>query len=159
MSQIQHFMIIILRITYVSIKIFMAFYALLLVTAAQMMFLDNILTMAQSALLIGQHLDVLTHILQCLGFIINSKKSVITTTQKIKFLGMVVNHNSLLVSRQNETDPVQSSQVVQHDLIVSSNGRYLNYSIWVRYEFIPNMITDTAIRRHSRLGRHMIPAQ
>ena len=29
------------------------------------------------------------------------------------------------------------------EYIACSNGRYLNYSMWVRYEFIPNIITDT----------------
>ena len=60
-------------------------------------YIDDILIMSESATLAAQHLEVLTHILKCLGFIINTEKSVMTPTQEIEFLGMVVNSNSLLV--------------------------------------------------------------
>lgn len=61
-------------------------------------YIDDILIMAESASLVGQHLEVLTHVLQCLGFIINFEKSVMTPTQEVKFLEMLVNTNSLQVS-------------------------------------------------------------
>ena len=61
-------------------------------------YIDNILIMGESEVLASQHLAVLIHILECLGFIINTKKSVMTPTQEIKFLGMMVNSNTLLVS-------------------------------------------------------------
>ena len=44
----------------------------------------------KSVVLAAQHLKVVTHILQCLGFIINTKMSL---TQELKFLGMLVNIN------------------------------------------------------------------
>ena len=61
-------------------------------------YIDDILIIPESAVLAAQHLVVLTHILQCLGFIINTEKSVMTLNQELEFLGMVVNINTLLVS-------------------------------------------------------------
>lgn len=61
-------------------------------------YIDDILIMAESAVLASQHLEVLVHILECLGFIINTKKSVMTPMQEIELLGVVVNSNTLLVS-------------------------------------------------------------
>ena len=40
----------------------------------------------------------LVHLLQCLGFLINFEKSVMSPTQELEFLGMVVNTNTLIVS-------------------------------------------------------------
>jgi len=60
--------------------------------------IDDILIMSKSALQTAQHLDVLIHILQCLGFIINTEKSVMSPTQELEFLGMMINTNTLLVS-------------------------------------------------------------
>ena len=61
-------------------------------------YIYDILIIPESAVLAAQHLEVLTHILQCLGFIINTEKSVMTLNQELEFLGMVVNTNTLLVS-------------------------------------------------------------
>ena len=54
--------------------------------------------MSDTAVLAAQQLEVLTHILQCLGFIINTEKSVMSPTQELEFLGMLVNTNTLLLS-------------------------------------------------------------
>jgi len=54
--------------------------------------------MLDTAVLAAQHLEVLTHVLQCLGFIINTEKSVMTPTQELEFLDTIVNSNTLLVS-------------------------------------------------------------
>ena len=48
--------------------------------------------------LAAQHLEVLTHIIQYLGFIIDTKKSMMSPTQELQFLSMLVNTNTLLVS-------------------------------------------------------------
>ena len=61
-------------------------------------YIDDILIMSESVVLVAQHLQVLIHILQCLGFIINTEKLVMIPTQEIEFLGMRVNTNTLLVS-------------------------------------------------------------
>ena len=61
-------------------------------------YIDDILVMAESATLVRQHLVVLVHLLQCLGFLINFKKLVMSPTQELEFLGMVVNTNTLIVS-------------------------------------------------------------
>jgi len=61
-------------------------------------YIDDILIMSESALLAAQHLEVLIHILQCLGFIIKTEKSVMSPTQKLEFLDMMINTNTLLIS-------------------------------------------------------------
>ena len=57
----------------------------------------------KSAVLAAQHLEVLTNILQCLGFIINTKKSVMSLIQELEFLGTLVNTNTLFVSLSRQT--------------------------------------------------------
>jgi len=61
-------------------------------------------------MLAAQHLEVLTHILQCLGFIINAEKSVISPTQELEFLGMLVNTNTLLLSLPADKVEQKSSE-------------------------------------------------
>ena len=61
-------------------------------------YINDILVMAESATLVRQHLEVLVHLLQCLSFLINFEKSVMSPTQELEFLGMVVNTNTLIVS-------------------------------------------------------------
>ena len=46
-------------------------------------YIDNILIMSDSAVSAAQHFVVLTHILQCLGFIINAEKSVMSPAQEL----------------------------------------------------------------------------
>ena len=52
----------------------------------------------KSAVLAAQYFEVVTHILQCLGFIINTKMSL---TQELEFLGMLVNTNTYANSDRN----------------------------------------------------------
>jgi len=61
-------------------------------------YIDDILIMSESALQAAQHLEVLIHILKCLGFIINTEKFLMSPTQELEFLGMMINTNTLLVS-------------------------------------------------------------
>ena len=61
-------------------------------------YIDDILIMAESAAEVAQHLEVLIHVLQSLGFIINFEKSVMTPKQELEFLGMMVNTTTLLIS-------------------------------------------------------------
>ena len=49
----------------------------------------------KSAVLAGQNLEMVTHIPQCSGLIINNKMSL---SQELEFLGMLVNTNTLLIS-------------------------------------------------------------
>jgi len=46
----------------------------------------------------AQHFEVVTRILRCLGFIINTKMSL---TQELEFLGMLVNTNTQADSDRN----------------------------------------------------------
>ena len=45
----------------------------------------------KSAVLAAQHLEVLIHILQCSGIIINTEKSVMSQTQEQEYLSILVN--------------------------------------------------------------------
>ena len=88
-------------------------------------YIDDILVMAESATLVRQHLEVLVHLLQCLGFLINFEKSVMSPTQELEFLGMVVNTDTLTVSlpadkiRQIRSE---GNQNFQYDLPFSSSS-------------------------------------
>ena len=78
-------------------KIMKAVVALLRSWGTRMViYIDDIIS--ESAVQARQHLEVLTHILQSLDFIINTEKSVMTPTQELEFLGMMVNTDTLLVS-------------------------------------------------------------
>ena len=61
-------------------------------------FLDDILLMASSKELIGQHLTLLVSWLEELGFIINKDKSVMEPGHQIEFLGLTVNSNTMSLS-------------------------------------------------------------
>jgi len=58
-------------------------------------YIDNILVMAETAAQVKSHLDVLMLLLTGLGFIINVEKSVTTPTQQIEFLDLRVDSTSL----------------------------------------------------------------
>lgn len=57
----------------------------------RLIYLDDILIMAESVQTVLQHLDLTTQLLQELGFVINSDKSIITPAQSMEFLGFQVN--------------------------------------------------------------------
>ena len=57
-------------------------------------YMDNILIMATAVEMLREHIHML-FLLENLGFIINSKKSLLTSTQEIEFLGMVVNSHTI----------------------------------------------------------------
>ena len=80
-------------------KIMKAVVALLRSWGTRMViYINDILIISESAVQAGQHLEVLTHILQSLDFIINTEKLVMTPNQELEFLGKMVNTNTLLVS-------------------------------------------------------------
>jgi len=70
------------------------------------------------AVLAAQHLEVFTHIIQCLGSIINTEKLVMSPIQDLEFLGMLVNTNTLFVSlltdkvKQIRVETIRISNVV-----------------------------------------------
>jgi len=57
-------------------------------------FLDNILLMAASIEQLFMNRDTLIFLLQHLGFVINAKKSVFLPSQRIEFLGMMIDSDS-----------------------------------------------------------------
>lgn len=54
-------------------------------------YMDNMLLMANSKQKLTEHVQIALFLLENLGLIINSKKSILVPTQEIKFLGMTVN--------------------------------------------------------------------
>ena len=84
-------------------------------------YIDDILIMSKSTVLAAQHLRVLTHILQCLGFIINTKKS--NTENRIPgHDGEYQYPAGQSPSRQGETDQGRNHQNFQHGLSVSPSA-------------------------------------
>jgi hypothetical protein len=61
-------------------------------------YLDDILIIAASREECVRHLDVAIHLLISLGFIINEGKSCLTPSQQIRFLGYVLNSQTMMVS-------------------------------------------------------------
>ena len=58
-------------------------------------YMDDMLLMASSKQKLLEHVQVSTFLLENLGFIINSKKSILRPSQEIEFLGMMVNSVSM----------------------------------------------------------------
>ena len=54
-------------------------------------YIDNILLMAESKEQALDQSQAVVYLLECLGFIINTEKSVLTPDQTIEFLGLIVN--------------------------------------------------------------------
>lgn len=61
-------------------------------------YLDDILIMAQSKDLLRSHMRVLAHELECLGFKLNQNKCVWTPTQTIEYLGFLINSVKMTIS-------------------------------------------------------------
>ena len=61
-------------------------------------YIDDILVMAQSRSLAYHHLHLVVDLLELLGFIINYQKSILTPTQELIFLGLVVNSVDMSLS-------------------------------------------------------------
>jgi len=65
-------------------------------------YIDDILLMANTAAQVQSHLEALMFLLTGLGFVINMMKSVTSPTQQIEFLGMMVDSTSLQLSLPGE---------------------------------------------------------
>ena len=59
-------------------------------------YLDDILIMASSAELVKQHKQITIRLLESLGFLINYDKSMLIPTQKIQFLGLLIDSTQML---------------------------------------------------------------
>ena len=57
--------------------------------------MDDILIITTAVEMLREHIHVMLFLLENLGFIINSKKSLLTPTQEIEFLVMVVNSQTM----------------------------------------------------------------
>ncbi len=56
-----------------------------------LIYLNDILLVASSPLILRQHTNIVINLLQDLGFIINFEKSILTPTQILEFLGFIIN--------------------------------------------------------------------
>jgi len=61
-------------------------------------FLDDILIIGTTQKEVLQHKETVVYLLQSLGFVINTRKSVVVPTQQIEFLGMMINSKEMTVS-------------------------------------------------------------
>ena len=58
-------------------------------------YMDDTLIMATAVEMLREHIHMMLFLIKNLGFIINSNKSLLTPTQEIEFLGMVVNSQTM----------------------------------------------------------------
>lgn len=58
-------------------------------------YIDDILVLAESREMAQIHVAGLKYLLECLGFIINLKKSVLEPSQKLEFLGITVDSTNM----------------------------------------------------------------
>ena len=58
-------------------------------------YMDDILVLVESKELITDHLTGMMYLLENLGLIINQKKSVLSSTQEIEFLGLMVDSQAM----------------------------------------------------------------
>ena len=70
-------------------------------------YIDDILVLADSKELLLDHLEGLHYLLECLGFIINKEKSVMKPDHVIEFLGLTVNSTS----RELSLSPLKIKQI------------------------------------------------
>ena len=62
-----------------------------------LIFLNNILIMADSPERAAEHTEIVIRVLDSLGFVIKKKKSILKLTQTIPFLGFIVNSIKMLL--------------------------------------------------------------
>jgi len=70
-------------------------------------YIDNILILAESRELILDHVTGIRYLLECLGFIVNTKKSILNPTQVIQFLGLSVDS----IAMEVKLPPIKLKQI------------------------------------------------
>ena len=65
-------------------------------------YLDDMLLIERTVENVQMYLDIVTVLLQKLGFVINLKTSMITPSHEMKFLGMVINFKEMIISLSEE---------------------------------------------------------
>ena len=58
-------------------------------------YIDDMLVLSESKEMAAQHLEVLTFLLEALGFIVNGEKSILCPSQELELLGLLVDSQSL----------------------------------------------------------------
>jgi len=78
-------------------------------------YMDDMLLMAESKQKLMEHVQSTLFLLENLGFIVNSKKSILSSTQEIEFLGMIV--NSLSMDLKLPGDKIRKIRQEAHRLL------------------------------------------
>ena len=80
-------------------------------------YMDNMLIMAHSNQMFREQIYQVLFLIENLGFIINSKKSLLSSTQEIKFFGMIVNSQTMeikLPGQKIKTIRLEARQMLDH---------------------------------------------
>ena len=124
-------------------------------------YLDDILVMASSIETFNRHKKIAISLLESLGFLIIYKKSNLTPSQQIVFLGMLVNSASIhITSTEIRTDSERMSPPPKHkqsNYTPSVSGprtsRVMSSSRMVRPTSLPST-TNPADKRPSEMVKH-----
>ena len=91
-------------------------------------YINDMLIMANSKEEASQHLEVLVHLLEALGFIINQEKSFLCPLQEIEFLGLMVDSLALQPSTNNSRKwPKKASYTLALLLGVPQQSTFSNH--------------------------------
>ena len=86
-------------------------------------YLDDMLLIERTVENVQMYLDIVTVLLQKLGFVINLKTSMMTPSHEMKFLGMVINSKEMIISLSEEK--LQKWKLYCLDLYQSPQVSYL----------------------------------
>ena len=78
-------------------------------------YIDDMLVVAHSNQMLRQHVYQVLFLLENLGFIINSKKSVLSPIQEIEFLGMTVNSQTMEIKLSGQK--IKSIKLEAHTIL------------------------------------------
>ena len=80
-----------------------------------LIFLDDILIMADSPERAAEHTEIVIRVLESLGFVINKKKSILKPIKTIPFLGFIVNFiKMLLLLPEKKTAKIKVIYSISH---------------------------------------------
>ena len=82
-------------------------------------YIYDMLVLAETSNQAYQHLETLLWILQSLGFVINREKSVFTASQKIEFLGLVINSQSMELREKLRQIKGEATKLLSQQLVTA----------------------------------------
>ena len=120
-------------------------------------FLDDMLLLAQSMTLLRTQTQEVIHLLQLLGFIVNWEKSHLTPSQELTYLGFVINSWKMLTSLSQRSVGEGAEQTHRHD---DSNSAGCPSSPTVLPESTedkePSFPSDTRVCLQGESGLHLV---